>query len=132
MLAPPAMPLCSAIQPACRPITSTTSTRWCDSAVVRTKLIELVDEEFDAFATRGTVPGAFNLGYPVLNDSAIALARPMIAGVKIERAALAKKQAEEAEKRRKDELTRAEEERKAREEKATAEAAKTEDKKKDE
>ena len=34
VLAPPAMPACSAIQPACRPITSTTSTRWCDSAVV--------------------------------------------------------------------------------------------------
>ena len=34
MLAPPAMPACRAIQPACRPITSTTSTRWCDSAVV--------------------------------------------------------------------------------------------------
>ena len=34
MLAPPAMPACSAIQPAWRPITSTTSARWCDSAVV--------------------------------------------------------------------------------------------------
>ena len=34
MLAPPAMPECSAIQPAWRPITSTTSTRWWDSAVV--------------------------------------------------------------------------------------------------
>src|SRR6478736_4166249 len=34
VLAPPAMPACRAIHPACRPITSTTSTRWCDSAVV--------------------------------------------------------------------------------------------------
>ena len=34
MLAPPAMPECRAIQPAWRPITSTTSTRWWDSAVV--------------------------------------------------------------------------------------------------
>ena len=33
-LAPPASPECRAIQPACRPITSTTSTRMCDSAVV--------------------------------------------------------------------------------------------------
>ena len=33
-LAPPAMPECRAIQPACRPITSTTRTRWWDSAVV--------------------------------------------------------------------------------------------------
>ena len=33
-LAPPAMPACSAIQPACRPITSTISTRWWLSAVV--------------------------------------------------------------------------------------------------
>ena len=32
--APPAMPDSSAIQPACRPMTSTTITRWCDSAVV--------------------------------------------------------------------------------------------------
>ena len=32
--APPAMPDSSAIQPACRPMTSTTMTRWCDSAVV--------------------------------------------------------------------------------------------------
>ena len=32
--APPAMPLCTAIQPAWRPITSTTITRLCDSAVV--------------------------------------------------------------------------------------------------
>ncbi len=32
--APPAMPLCTAIQPACRPITSTTITRLWDSAVV--------------------------------------------------------------------------------------------------
>src|SRR4029078_3338533 len=34
MFAPPAMPECSAIQPAWRPITSTTRTRWWDSAVV--------------------------------------------------------------------------------------------------
>ena len=32
--APPAMPACSAIQPACRPITSTISARWWHSAVV--------------------------------------------------------------------------------------------------
>ncbi len=32
--APPASPECSAIQPACRPITSTIITRLCDSAVV--------------------------------------------------------------------------------------------------
>ena len=32
--APPAMPLWTASQPACRPITSTTITRSCDSAVV--------------------------------------------------------------------------------------------------
>ena len=37
--APPAMPECSAIQPACRPITSTISTRWCDSAVVCSRSI---------------------------------------------------------------------------------------------
>src|SRR5215213_4001481 len=33
-LAPPAIPAWSAIHPACRPISSTTSARWCDSAVV--------------------------------------------------------------------------------------------------
>jgi len=32
--APPAIPACRAIHPAWRPITSTTSARWCDSAVV--------------------------------------------------------------------------------------------------
>ena len=32
--APAAMPECSAIQPVWRPMTSTISTRWCDSAVV--------------------------------------------------------------------------------------------------
>ena len=32
--APPAIPLITAIQPVCRPITSTTITRLCDSAVV--------------------------------------------------------------------------------------------------
>jgi hypothetical protein len=32
--APPAIPACSAIQPACRPITSTINARWCDSAVL--------------------------------------------------------------------------------------------------
>src|SRR5439155_20690818 len=32
--APPAMPASSAIQPASRPMTSTTMMRWCDSAVV--------------------------------------------------------------------------------------------------
>ena len=32
--APPARPEWSAIHPACRPITSTTRTRMCDSAVV--------------------------------------------------------------------------------------------------
>ena len=42
MLAPPAMPACSAIQPACRPITSTTRTRWCDSAVVCSRSIASV------------------------------------------------------------------------------------------
>ena len=41
-LAPPAMPACSAIQPACRPITSTTSTRWWDSAVVCSRSIASV------------------------------------------------------------------------------------------
>ena len=38
-LAPPAMPACSAIQPACRPITSTISARWWDSAVVCSRSI---------------------------------------------------------------------------------------------
>ena len=38
-LAPPAMPACSAIQPACRPITSTMSARWWDSAVVCSRSI---------------------------------------------------------------------------------------------
>ena len=35
--APPAMPACRAIQPAWRPITSQTSARRCDSAVVRSR-----------------------------------------------------------------------------------------------
>ena len=39
MFAPPAMPACSAIQPACRPMTSTISARWCDSAVVCSRSI---------------------------------------------------------------------------------------------
>ena len=34
MFAPPAIPACSAIHPAWRPITSTISTRWWLSAVV--------------------------------------------------------------------------------------------------
>ena len=38
-LAPPARPACSAIQPAWRPITSTISARWCDSAVVCSRSI---------------------------------------------------------------------------------------------
>ena len=42
MLAPPAMPECRAIQPAWRPITSTTRTRWCDSAVVCSRSIASV------------------------------------------------------------------------------------------
>ena len=37
--APAARPACSAIQPACRPMTSTSSTRWCDSAVVCSRSI---------------------------------------------------------------------------------------------
>ena len=41
-LAPPARPECSAIQPAWRPITSTTSARWWDSAVVRSRSIASV------------------------------------------------------------------------------------------
>jgi len=40
--APPAMPLVTAIQPACRPITSTTITRLCDSAVVWSRSIASV------------------------------------------------------------------------------------------
>ena len=40
--APPAMPLCTAIQPAWRPITSTTMTRLCDSAVVWSRSIASV------------------------------------------------------------------------------------------
>ena len=40
--APPASPECRAIQPACRPITSTTTARWCDSAVVRSRSIASV------------------------------------------------------------------------------------------
>ena len=38
-LAPPASPACSAIQPAWRPITSTISALWCDSAVVCSRSI---------------------------------------------------------------------------------------------
>jgi len=40
--APPAMPLITAIQPAWRPITSTTITRLCDSAVVCSRSIASV------------------------------------------------------------------------------------------
>ena len=40
--APEASPAFSAIQPACRPITSTSSTRWCDSAVVCSRSIRSV------------------------------------------------------------------------------------------
>ena len=40
--APPAMPLCTAIQPVWRPITSTTMTRLCDSAVVCSRSIASV------------------------------------------------------------------------------------------
>jgi hypothetical protein len=39
MLAPPASPQCRAIQPACRPITSTITARWWDSAVVCSRSI---------------------------------------------------------------------------------------------
>ena len=37
--APPARPACSAIQPAWRPMTSTISARWWDSAVVCSRSI---------------------------------------------------------------------------------------------
>ncbi|MGB7160935.1 MAG: DUF4352 domain-containing protein [Tepidisphaeraceae bacterium] len=94
-----------------------------NSAAVRTKLVELNDEEFNAFATDGKVPDTFNLGYPVLSNAVVALARPMVAEAKIERVALAKNRAEEVEQRRKDELARAEADRKQREQKASAEAA---------
>ena len=40
--APPAMPLITAIQPVWRPITSTTITRLCDSAVVCSRSIASV------------------------------------------------------------------------------------------
>ncbi len=40
--APPAMPAFTAIQPACRPMTSTTMTRLCDSAVVWSRSIASV------------------------------------------------------------------------------------------
>ena len=33
--APAAIPACRAIQPTCRPITSATMQRWCESPVVR-------------------------------------------------------------------------------------------------
>ena len=38
-LAPPAIPACSAIQPACRPMTSTTRVRWWLSPVVCSRSI---------------------------------------------------------------------------------------------
>ena len=40
--APPAIPLTTAIQPVCRPITSSTITRLCDSAVVCSRSIASV------------------------------------------------------------------------------------------
>ena len=40
--APPAMPLMTAIQPVWRPMTSTTMTRLCDSAVVCSRSIASV------------------------------------------------------------------------------------------
>ena len=94
-----------------------------DSASIRGKIVKLSEEEFAAFASGGKVPGVFNLGYPVLNDAVVALARPMVAEVKIARTALANRRAEEAEQRRKDDLARAEAERKERERAAAAEAA---------
>jgi hypothetical protein len=90
---------------------------------VHSKLVGLDDAEFDAFASAGKVPTVFNLGYPVLSNAAVALARPMVAEARIERAAIAKKRGEEAERRRKEELARADAERKDREQKAAAEAA---------
>ena len=42
MSAPPAMPLAAAIQPVLRPMTSTTMTRLCDSAVVCSRSIASV------------------------------------------------------------------------------------------
>ena len=44
-LAPPAMPECRAIQPAWRPMTSTTRARWWDSAVVCSRSIASVAME---------------------------------------------------------------------------------------
>ena len=40
--APAAMPACSAIQPTCRPMTSATMQRWCESPVVRRRSIASV------------------------------------------------------------------------------------------
>ena len=45
MSAPPAIPLITAIQPVWRPITSTTITRLCDSAVVCRRSIASVQME---------------------------------------------------------------------------------------
>ncbi len=55
--APPAMPLMTAIQPVWRPITSTTMTRLCDSAVVCSRSIASVAIEDGGVEPEGVVGG---------------------------------------------------------------------------
>ena len=55
---PPASPEWSAIQPAWRPITSTTITRWCDSAVVCRRSIASVATWSGGVEAEGDVGGA--------------------------------------------------------------------------
>ena len=55
--APPARPACSAIQPAWRPMTSTTSARWCDSAVVCSRSIASIAMLHRGVEAEGVVGG---------------------------------------------------------------------------
>lgn len=74
-----------------------------DSARVKTLLVDMSDEEYQLFASAQKVPPALDAGYPVLTDAIVALAKPMVKSVGVERAALATRRAEE-ERRRDEEL----------------------------
>lgn len=92
-----------------------------DAARVKTLLVAMSDEEFNAFSTTQKVPPAFDGVYPVVTDSIVALAKPLVATIGPERVALAKKQAQEEEQRKQEAVAAA-----ARAEQAAAAARKAE------
>lgn len=97
-----------------------------DRAFALEQLTLLPDADFEAFRTSSKVPNTLNLGFAVLTDRVVALAKPQVAQAATVREEQRKQAAAEAAERKRQEIAAAEAKRKEEAEKLAAEKAREE------